>query len=281
MRLDRPIGTWLLLLPGWWGIWMAAEFHVGSLSGYGAYIACLFGIGAIMMRGAGCIINDLTDRDLDKRVERTAARPLASGAVKPFEAAALLALLMFLSLIILVQMSGLTIMLGFLSVAFIVAYPWMKRITWWPQAFLGLTFNFGALMGWAAIAQELALPALILYMGGIFWTIGYDTIYAHQDKEDDAIVGIRSTALLFGKNSRLIVTGFYVLAAACFSLSATMTYNSLSILLLCGPSYLVLFWQVLSWKPNDERSSLKMFRANRDFGLLFLIGLVSGTILLH
>lgn len=281
MRLDRPIGTWLLLLPGWWSIWMAAEAHDGELTGYGLYIACLFGIGAILMRGAGCIINDLTDRDLDTQVERTAQRPLASGDIKPFEAGAFLALLLFLSLIILVQMSGVTILLGFVSLAFIVAYPWMKRITWWPQAFLGLTFNFGALMGWGAIAQELALPAFILYLGGFFWTIGYDTIYAHQDKQDDAIIGIRSTARLFGQKSRLYVSGFYLLAAGCFSLSAVLTYDDPRILLLCAPSYLVLVWQIMGWKMNQNSSSLKMFKSNRDFGLLFLIGLVLGTILLH
>jgi 4-hydroxybenzoate polyprenyltransferase len=181
MRLDRPIGWWLLLLPGWWAIALAGG-GVQGLSGWDWTMLVLFFFGAIIMRGAGCIVNDLWDRDLDAKVERTKARPLASGEVQIWQACAFLAVLLFLGLLILLATdSAVAFWLGLLSLSFIVAYPYMKRITWWPQAFLGLTFNFGVPMGWAAATGFLSWPALFLYAGAFFWTLGYDTIYAHQD----------------------------------------------------------------------------------------------------
>lgn len=266
MRLDRPIGTWLLLLPGLWAIVMA-----GRLDMHAAYLCLLFGVGAVVMRGAGCVINDLWDRDLDRQVERTRLRPLASGAVSRTRAFVFLAVLLCIGLGILVQLGTAAIWLGVASVAFIIAYPLMKRITWWPQAFLGLTFNFGALIGWAAASGDVPLPAWLMYAAGIAWTIGYDTIYAHQDIEDDIKVGIRSTARLFGRNSRACVLGFYalfvVLLAASLITADKLAWIALAPALHC-------LWQGLTWNPESPSSSLRIFRSNRDCGLLFLVLLI-------
>lgn len=274
MRLDRPIGWWLLLLPGWWAIMLAGGGFNG-LGWYGWYLMLLFFIGAVVMRGAGCVVNDLWDRDLDAQVERTRARPLASGAIKPWQAGAFLFFLLFFGLLLLVQMPATTIWLGILSLAFIAAYPYMKRITWWPQAFLGLTFNFGVLMGWTAITGGVfEFGTLLMYAGAIFWTLGYDTIYAHQDKVDDEMVGIKSTALLFGERSKKWVGIFYAASWVLIGLAAFITDAStltLGLLLLPGVHMLL---QILLWNPDDPASSLRWFKSNRDCGLLFLISFV-------
>lgn len=271
MRLDRPIGWWLLLLPGWWAI-MLGGGGVRGQDWYGWYLMVLFFIGAIVMRGAGCIVNDLWDRDLDAQVERTRLRPLASGVVKPWQAVVFLSFLLFFGLLLLVQMPATTIWLGILSLIFIVAYPYMKRITWWPQAFLGITFNFGVLMGWAAVnGGALEFSTLLMYVAAFFWTLGYDTIYAHQDKVDDQMVGIKSTALLFGERSKKWVGMFYVAAWSLLALSAFVSGASvLSLGLLVLPG-LHLLLQVLLWKPDDPNSSLRWFKSNRDCGLLILL----------
>ncbi|MEM6781319.1 MAG: 4-hydroxybenzoate octaprenyltransferase [Pseudomonadota bacterium] len=273
MRLDRPIGWWLLLFPGWWSI-MLAMSGVTGMFGLEWYIFALFFFGAVMMRGAGCIINDIWDRDLDKQVERTKNRPLASGQINLFQAGALLFVLLFLSLILLLQMQPKAIQLGFLSVILIAAYPYMKRITWWPQAFLGITFNFGALMGWAAVTDMIETPAILLYVSCMLWTIGYDTIYAHQDKDDDALIGVKSTALLFGNRSKFFVFGFYFFAY-CFLLAAVMvsgaTAVTLSLLSLAG---MHLMWQIHKWVPDDPQNSLQIFKSNRDYGFLVLAALM-------
>ncbi len=270
MRLDRPIGWWLLLLPGWWSIVLAAG-GLSGMTGWDFYMMALFLAGAILMRGAGCIINDLWDRDLDAKVERTAARPIASGSVKPWQAGIFLGFLLFFGLIILVQTSTLTFWLGMLSMGFVISYPYMKRITWWPQAFLGITFNFGVLMGWAAVFGSLGVVPMTVYVAAFFWTIGYDTIYAHQDKDDDQMIGIKSTALLFGERSKVWVAGFYV---ACWSLLTLAVYlNGSSIIafgLLILPG-LHMALQFMLWNPDDKASSLRWFKSNRDCGLLFLL----------
>lgn len=268
MRLDRPIGIWLLLLSGWWAIVLSAG-GIAAMTGREWGIFALFGVGAVVMRGAGCVINDLWDRDLDRQVERTRLRPLAYGAVSPRGAMVFLAGLLCCGLLILLQMNFVTVLLGFISVPLIVAYPLMKRVTWWPQAFLGLTFNFGALMGWSAVTGVVELPALLLYCGGIFWTLGYDTIYAHQDREDDMLAGIKSTALRLGARSKMWVTGFYAAAWICFALAA-----GASGFLFLIPAGLHLFWQITTWNPDGAESSLKIFRSNRDFGLLVLTSLL-------
>lgn len=260
-RLDRPVGIWLLLLPGWQAL---------ALAGGGIGLFILFGIGAVIMRAAGCVINDLWDRDLDRQVERTKLRPLASGALSKRQAAAFLLALLAVGLLILLQLNRATVFLGFLSMPLIAAYPLMKRITWWPQLFLGIVFNFGAPMGWSAVTDTLALPALLLYVGGVFWTLGYDTIYAHQDREDDLRVGVKSTAIFFGQKSRMWIAGFY-LTAWLFFLSALLAagagFFSFFILSVAGLHPIRQIW---TWDADDPASSLKIFRSNRDFGLLVL-----------
>lgn len=272
-RIDRPVGIWLLALPGLWAIVLAA----GGLFAMNAYDwekVLLFVLGAILMRPAGCIINDLWDRDLDCRVERTKARPLAAGTLKPYQAFVFLSILLIAALTVLLQMNFITILLGFLSLPLIIAYPLMKRWTWWPQAFLGLTFNFGALMGWAAITGIVGLPALCLYFGGFFWTLGYDTVYAHQDKEDDALIGVKSSALRLGGHSRKAVYLFYSLAFLLIAAGITLAEAGwLSFLLLCLPLIFTVF-VLKEWKPDDPESSLKAFQANRIIGFLILLAMI-------
>lgn len=270
MRLDRPVGWWLLLLPSWWSI-LAAVGGARHMSGYDWYLFVLFFVGAVVMRGAGCVVNDLWDRDLDARVERTRWRPLASGEVKPWQAVFFLFFLSFIGLVILVQTSSLAIWLGLASMLLVVAYPYMKRITWWPQAFLGITFNMGALIGWAAVKGDLGMIPFLLYAGGFFWTLGYDTIYAHQDKLDDQLIGVRSTALLFGRRSKKWVALFYALCWGCLSTAVFMQgADVLSFGLLFLP-LLHFMLQLVTWRMDDPASCLKIFKANRDAGLLFLL----------
>ena len=269
MRLDRPIGTWLLLLPGWWTIALGSGGWA-TMNVHDAWVFVLFGVGAVVMRGAGCVINDLWDRDFDRAVARTKLRPLASGTVSVKQALGFLALLLLMGLGILVQLPFVAILLGILTLPLIVSYPLMKRVTWWPQFFLGITFNFGALMGWAAVTGVVSLPAVLIYIGGILWTLGYDTIYAHQDKDDDALIGVRSTARKFGAASKTWVAGFYAGAFVLMALGFLIGGVGLSgVLLLAGAAHLV--WQVRAWDMNDPASSLRFFKSNRDFGLILLM----------
>lgn len=275
MRLDRPIGTWLLLLPGWWALaWAEAQGHWPDL----LWVA-LFGIGAILMRGAGCVINDMFDRDFDAQVARTADRPLASGAIRMRAAFGFLAALLLVSLGILVQFNTFAMAVGALSLALVVPYPLMKRITWWPQAWLGLTFNWGALLGWAVVRGEIEPATLVLYAAGFFWTLGYDTIYAHQDKEDDALVGIRSTARLLGAHSRPCIAGFYAVCTALLALSAWMAGTGWPfwIGLALGAAHLV--WQTAAIDFDDPKDCLAKFRANRDFGLIIFAAAIAGRVI--
>ncbi len=216
-------------------------------------------------------MNDLWDRDLDKMVERTKNRPIASGAVSPKKALIFLISLLIMGLIILLQFNLTTILLGFATIPLIASYPLMKRITWWPQAFLGLTFNFSALMGWSAITGTIEPAAIILYSGCVFWTIGYDTIYAHQDKEDDVMAGIKSTARLFGDYSKYWVSGSYALSMACFTMSSLMTKHwEISSFILLLPA-LHMFWQIVKWDIHNQKSALTIFKSNQITGILLLI----------
>jgi len=281
IRLDRPIGTWLLLLPGWWAVVLAAG-GAGQINMHDLRLLVLFALGALVMRAAGCVINDLWDRKLDARVERTKNRPLASGQIKPKHALVFCAILFAIGFFILTRMSMVTVLIGIISIPMIVMYPLMKRITWWPQAFLGLTFNLGALMGWAAVTMVVGLPAVLLYLGGIFWTLGYDTIYAHQDKEDDMKIGIKSAALRLGDTSKIWVSEFYIIA---FGFWAAAFYTAgagpLSLAALCIAAFYAL-WQLKGWDINDNESSLRVFKSSRDTGLLVLVAalLASGGALL-
>jgi 4-hydroxybenzoate polyprenyltransferase len=230
MRLHQPIGIWLLYWPCAWGIFFAdgalpqtpplrAEHLLGVLTTTPVYHLALFFVGSVVMRGAGCIVNDLWDRKIDAQVERTRNRPLASGAISVKESLMLLAVLLFLALWIVCQLPWRVFGLALLALPLVAIYPAMKRLTWWPQAFLGITFNFGVLMGWLAQHESLTAAPLWLYAAGIFWTLGYDTIYAHQDTQDDARIGVKSTARLFGESSRYWIASFFALMLLCFFLA--------------------------------------------------------------
>lgn len=271
LRLDRPVGWWLLLLPGWWAIALAG----GGLIGMGPRqwgLMVLFLIGAIAMRGAGCIINDLWDRDLDRRVERTRLRPLASGQIKVRQALLTLALCLCIGFLILLQTSWMCAALALVAMMLVVIYPLMKRITWWPQAFLGITFNFGALMGWAAVTNTVPLAAILLYAAGIFWTLGYDTIYAWQDIEDDMKAGVKSTARLFGAKSRRAVAVFYGIAWLLMGAAGMAATGSAVMFLLLVPVAIHFGWQVRTWRLSDPASALARFKSNRNAGILALLG---------
>ncbi len=272
-RLDRPIGTWLLLLPGWWAL-----AFTGTPWPYLRFVV-LFAAGALLMRTAGCVINDLTDRKYDAKVARTADRPIASGQVSVPAAFVYLAVLLAISLVILLQFNGFAVAVGAASLVLVVAYPWFKRFTYWPQAFLGLTFNWGVLVAWAATSGGLEPPALSLYAAGFFWTLGYDTLYAHQDKEDDALVGIKSTALLFGDNSRRWVLAFYAIAVAL--LAATGVAAEMGVIYYAGLALaaLHLAWQATRVDIADAKDCLAKFNSNRDFGLLLFAAIVADRVI--
>jgi 4-hydroxybenzoate polyprenyltransferase len=271
-RLDRPIGSWLLLLPCWWSVALAA-IAAGSATPSLAHIA-LFFIGAFAMRGAGCTWNDIVDRDLDASVERTRSRPIPAGQVSVKQAFAFLALQALVGLLVLISFNGFTIALGIASLAIVAVYPFMKRITYWPQIVLGLAFSWGALMGWAATFGRLDSPAFLLYAGAIAWVIGYDTIYAHQDREDDALIGIKSTALLFGARTKRMLSLFYGLAvlligAAGFSAGAGLVF-ALGLLAFAGH----LAWQVVRLDIDDPDRCLALFKSDRDAGLILFAGML-------
>ncbi len=278
MRLDRPIGWWLLLLPAWWGIILGANGAQGMMFS-DLRLLVMFLVGAIVMRGAGCIINDLWDRDIDSQVERTKNRPIANGDISLLEAGAFLSYLLFLGFIILIMTSGITILLGVLSLVLVAVYPFMKRITWWPQAFLGVTFNFGALMGWGAATHYINLEAFCLYAAAFFWTLGYDTIYAHQDKHDDEVIGIKSTALLFGDRSKFWVGLFYICTIILLALTLVMAdAGIISFVLLILPIMHLIF-QLRNWDIDDPMNSLLIFKSNRTFGLLVLVPILCAQVL--
>ncbi|MEO1222896.1 MAG: 4-hydroxybenzoate octaprenyltransferase [Pseudomonadota bacterium] len=278
MRLDRPIGTWLLLLPCWWGLALAERPDGAAWPSL--WLALLFAIGAFVMRGAGCTVNDLVDAEFDARVERTSIRPIPSGEVSKFRALVLLLCLMLVGLIILLQFNMMTVWLGVASLALVFPYPLMKRVTYWPQLWLGLTFNWGALMGWSAVTGSIFgpenWPAWLLYVAGIFWTLGYDTIYAHQDKEDDALIGVKSTALRLGAASRRWIAGFY--AITILLLAAAIAGASLNpwAFAILGLAAIQLCWQVAAWRMDEPADSLAKFQSNTGFGLLVTLALVVG-----
>ena len=272
MRLDRPIGVWLLFWPCSWGVALA-----GLGSDWVPLILWL-GLGAFAMRSAGCVYNDIIDRDLDGRVERTRLRPLASGRVSLRAAWSLLVTLSLVGLVVLLQLRTTAQIVALASLLLVAAYPFMKRITWWPQAWLGLVFSWGALVGWAAVTGEVERPALLLYAGTICWVIGYDTIYALQDREDDALVGVKSSALALGKRARIGVAGFYL--AAILLWAAAISYVRADMLALASliPVALHLAWQVTTLRQDDGADALAKFRSNRFAGLLmFLACLVVGA----
>ncbi|NMJ40316.1 4-hydroxybenzoate octaprenyltransferase [Roseomonas sp. JC162] len=273
MRLDRPIGSWLLFLPGLWAFAMAAPSW-----GRGLWLTVLFGLGAVLMRGAGCVVNDLWDRDLDRQVERTAGRPLASGAVRPKQALAFLLGLLLVSLLILVQLPWAAILLGVLSLVPIALYPLAKRLTDWPQAVLGVVFSWAAPMGYASATGGLDAAAIALWAAGFFWILGYDTIYAHQDREDDALVGIRSTALRFGEKTRPFLAACYAVTLVLLLLAGWLAGLSwLYVPALLLPAAL-LARQVVTIDIGDPALCLRLFKANRDVGLAIALAFLIGRL---
>ena len=273
-RLDRPIGTWLLLFPCWWSIALAAPAGGGP----SLRLLILFAIGALVMRGAGCTINDMADREFDRKVVRTAGRPIASGAISMPRAFAFLALQLAIGLVILLQLSPLAVALGVASLALIVTYPFMKRVTYWPQAFLGLTFNWGALMGYAAAKDRLDSAPLLLYAAGIAWTLVYDTIYAHQDKEDDALIGVRSTALKFGAATRTWLIPFAVAMIALLAAMIPAAGLGLFAWLALAGIAAHLAWQIATVDFDSPADCLAKFHSNRKLGWILLVGIILGRL---
>jgi 4-hydroxybenzoate polyprenyltransferase len=271
-RLDRPIGTWLLLFPGWWAIAMAAQAWPDWR------LLALFALGAVAMRGAGCTLNDIADRDFDARVARTRTRPLPSGAVSVPQAGLFLALQLAIGAAVLLSLDRAAILLGLLVLLLVATYPFMKRITWWPQFFLGLNFNWGALLGWAAATGSLAWPAFLLYLGGIAWTLGYDTIYAHQDKEDDLLIGVKSSALALGPRTRPFLFLFYALALLLWTAAGFAAQLSPLFFLALALAAAQLFLQAARVDLDDPGSCLRAFRANRWTGWLLLLGIIAARV---
>lgn len=276
MRADRPFGTWLLLLPAWWGLALAPA-SAGLAPDWGLFL--LFAVGAYVMRGAGCTINDIVDRDFDGHVARTATRPLPSGRVSVRQALLFLAALLAVGLAVLLLLTPTAIWLGVASLALVVAYPFMKRVTYWPQAFLGLTFNWGALLGWAAALDSLAWPALALYLGGIGWTLVYDTIYAHADREDDILIGVKSTALKFGRQTPAWLAGFALAAVAFWGLAGTLAGLAWPFWLGLAAAGLHLAWQIATLDIDDPAGCLARIKANRWTGLMLFAGILAAGFL--
>ena len=270
-RLDRPIGSWLLLIPCWWSVALVA---IAARERVDLWHGALFFIGAFAMRGAGCTWNDIVDRDLDGRVERTRSRPIPSGQVSVRAAAIFLVLQALVGLAVLLQFNRFTVFVGFASLAVVAIYPFMKRVTYWTQIVLGLAFSWGALMGWPATFARLDLPAYLLYAGAICWVIGYDTIYAHQDREDDALIGIKSTALLFRERTKPMLVVFYSLAVVLIALAGWSAGADLvfAIGLLAFAAHLA--WQIKRLDVDDPLLCLSVFKSNRDAGLILLAGMV-------
>ncbi len=276
-RFDRPIGSWLLLIPCWWSAALAAGI-AHDLSRLPLWIALYF-VGAFVMRGAGCTWNDITDRDLDAKVERTRSRPIPAGQVTAKQALVFLVAQALIGLVVLLQFNWFAVATGVASLLIVAIYPFMKRITWWPQIVLGLAFSWGALMGFAVAFATIDRTALLLYAGAICWVIGYDTIYAHQDAEDDALIGIKSTARLFGARTHLALVAFYGLAVVL--IAAALISAGVHVAAWVGLAAFAahLFWQISRLKIADTALCLRVFKSNRDAGFLLFAGLVVDAVL--
>jgi 4-hydroxybenzoate polyprenyltransferase len=276
-RLDRPIGSWLLLMPCWWSAALAAGVtrDISRLP----LVVALFLVGAFAMRGAGCTWNDITDRDLDAKVERTRSRPIPAGQVSVRQAFVFLAVQALIGLLVLLQFNRFAVATGIASLVIVAVYPFMKRITWWPQVVLGLAFSWGALMGFAVILGRIDAAALLLYAGSIAWVIGYDTIYAHQDADDDALIGVKSTARLFGAHTHQALIIFYALAVVLIGLAMWLAGAGLPAWIGLAAFAAHLAWQIGRLKIGDPALCLRIFRSNRDAGLMLLIGLLADAVM--
>jgi 4-hydroxybenzoate polyprenyltransferase len=277
MRLDRPIGWWLLLLPCWWGLVLAQIAAGGGIPNL--KYAVLFLVGAIVMRGAGCTVNDIVDREIDSAVERTRARPIPSGQVSVMQAIIFLCSQLLVGLIILLQFNWLTIETAIASLAIVAIYPFMKRVTYWPQVVLGLAFNWGVLVSWTAVHNSFSYAPFVLYVGGIAWTLAYDTIYAHQDKEDDILIGVKSTALKFGAATPKWLTVFFAAALVLIDIGLWLVHAPLPAHIGVAGAALHATWQVLQFDGDNAARCLQLFRSNRMLGLIVLAGLLIGCVI--
>ena len=276
-RLDRPIGAWLLLMPCWWSAAIAAGMahSIDQLP----FILALFFVGAFVMRGAGCTWNDITDRDLDARVERTRSRPIPAGQVSVPQALAFLIVQALIGLAVLLQFNFFAVAIGIASLIVVAVYPFMKRITWWPQIVLGLAFSWGALMGFAVTLGRIDAAAIALYAGSIAWVIGYDTIYAHQDTEDDALIGIKSTARLFGSRTGPALMLFYGLAVVLIGVALALAGTGFPVWIGLAAFAAHLVWQIRRLQIDDPALCLRLFKSNRDAGLLLFAGLLADAVI--
>jgi 4-hydroxybenzoate polyprenyltransferase len=276
-RFDRPIGSWLLLMPCWWSAALATAVSgdIGQLPG----LVLLFFVGAFVMRGAGCTWNDITDRDLDALVERTRSRPIPAGQVSVAQATIFLVVQALIGLAVLLQFNRFAVATGIASLVVVAVYPFMKRITWWPQIVLGLAFSWGALMGFAVVLGRIDATALLLYAGSIAWVIGYDTIYAHQDADDDALIGVKSTARLFGARTHQALIVFYALAVVLIGVAMRLAGAGLPAWLGLAAFAAHLAWQIRRLKIGDPALCLRVFKSNRDAGLLLFAGLLADAVM--
>ncbi|WP_159008040.1 4-hydroxybenzoate octaprenyltransferase [Bradyrhizobium sp. S69] len=276
-RFDRPIGGWLLLMPCWWSAALAAGVagHLGQLP----LTIVLFFVGAFVMRGAGCTWNDITDRDLDALVERTRSRPIPAGQVSVPQAVIFLVAQALIGLVVLLQFNRFAVITGIASLVVVAIYPFMKRITYWPQVALGLAFSWGALMGFAVLLGRIDAAALWLYAGSISWVIGYDTIYAHQDIEDDALIGVKSTALLFGARTRPALTAFYAMAAVLIGTALALAKAGALGWIALAIFAVHLAWQIVRLDISDAALCKRVFISNRDAGLLLFAGLLADAVM--
>ena len=278
-RLKRPIGYMLLFWPCAWGLTLAYDFSE-NIESYLFYLL-LFFLGSVLMRSAGCIINDIADKEFDKKVSRTKNRPLASGKVSVFLALIYSLILCFLALLVLINFNKLTIFLAFCSMPLAFTYPLMKRFTYWPQLFLGITFNYGLILGWTSIQNEISFLPLILYFGAIFWTLGYDTIYGYQDIEDDEIIGVKSTSIKFKNNPKKFLSFCYIIFMISILLINQMINSNIYSYIIVLIIFLQLFFnQIFSFKIGDKNKSLRIFKSNNFLGLLLLFNLLIGKIYL-
>jgi 4-hydroxybenzoate polyprenyltransferase len=276
-RVDRPIGFFLLALPCFWSVSLAGRSIDEPYPDL--WLLFLFAVGAVVMRAAGCTYNDLVDREIDAQVARTRSRPLPSGQVTPRAAFIFMLALCLIGLVMLLSFNSTTIWLGLGVIPIVALYPFVKRFSHWPQAVLGLAFNWGALLGWPAVLGRLGWPAVVLYAGAVAWTIGYDTIYAHQDREDDDLIGLKSTALKFGRATKAWLALLYAIAWLAIVAAGIMAHAGTAFLLGMTAAAAQLAWQVLTLDINDAENCLKRFRSNRDFGAIVLAAILIDMIL--
>tara|TARA_B100000989_G_scaffold3483_1_gene2424 strand:- start:74 stop:940 length:867 start_codon:yes stop_codon:yes gene_type:complete len=276
-RLKKPIGYMLLFWPCAWGLSLAYDFKQ-SLNDYFFFLT-LFFLGSVLMRSAGCIVNDILDREFDKRVERTKDRPLASGKISWSVALAYSMILCLIALFVLLNFNLYTIILALGSMPLAFSYPLMKRYTYWPQLFLGITFNYGLVLGWTSFTEQISLIPLVFYFGAIFWTLGYDTIYGYQDIKDDEIIGLKSTSIKFKKNSKLFLFICYLIFILCFFVGGYFSnFNHMYFLLLTFPIIHLFGYQIRSFKSDNPEGCLAIFKSNNNFGLIILLTILAGKL---